>query len=437
VRTPRKVWMETYGCQMNKAESESLLIDLARDGWVEADHEEEADLVIINTCSVRATAEERIQGRLGFFRHEKKRRSFTLVLTGCMAERLKGRILDEHPEVDVVVGNFSKDRLIPAILSAELRRTSTVMADPGGYSFAGMHSREGVKAFVPIMHGCNNWCSYCIVPRVRGPEVSRSPQEIIAELRLLDRRGTREVTLLGQNVNSYRWQGGEGTLPFPGLLRMAAREVESIRWMRFLTSHPKDLSEELIEVIAGNPLLCRHVHLPLQSGSTRILRLMNRGYTAEAYESLVRRIRAALTGVAITTDILIGFPGETESDFQQTLECVERVGFDDAFTYHYNPREGTAAYAMPDPVPHEVQTDRLSRLIEEQRRIGMAKARERIGSEATILVEGVSKRDPGELLARTEWDAMAVFPGPRSRIGQFVTVRLTDLSGTTFRAEPL
>jgi tRNA-2-methylthio-N6-dimethylallyladenosine synthase len=429
--------METYGCQMNKAESESLLVDLARDGWAEADREEEADLVIINTCSVRATAEERIQGRLGFFRHEKKRRAFTLVLTGCMAERLQGRILDEHPEVDVVIGNFSKDGLVPAIHAAERERASAVVARPGGYAFAGVHSRGGVKAFVPIMHGCDNWCAYCIVPRVRGPEVSRPPGEIIAELRLLDRRGTREVTLLGQNVNSYRWRGEEETLLFPGLLSRLAREVESIQWMRFLTSHPKDLSEELIGVIARNPLFCRHVHLPLQSGSTRILGLMNRGYTAEAYESLVRRIRAALTGAAITTDILIGFPGETESDFLETLECVKRIGFDDAFTYHYNPREGTAAYALPDPVPEEVKRDRLSRLIDEQRRISAAKARERIGSEVTVLVEGVSKKDPAELLARTEWDAMAVFPGPPSWIGRFVTVRLTALAGATFRAEPL
>jgi tRNA-2-methylthio-N6-dimethylallyladenosine synthase len=429
--------METYGCQMNKAESEAILDALERAGWVEGEREEDADLVILNTCSVRETAEERIHGRLGFFRHQKQHRPFTLVLTGCMAERLKERALRDYPEIDVVIGTFSKDRLVPAILEAERARRPVVEAGAGEYSFAGSHSRGGLKAFVPIMHGCDNWCSYCIVPRVRGPEVSRSPAAVLQELDRLDAGGTREVTLLGQNVNSYRWRGTGGDVGFPALLRMACAGRRSISWVRFLTSHPKDLSDELLAVMADTPSLCRHIHLPLQSGSTRILGLMNRRYTAEAYEALVGRIRAALSGVAITTDILIGFPGETDGDFRRTLELVERIGFDDAFTYRYNGREGTAASGMSGQVGESEKSSRLSALIETQRRVGAARARERIGREVTVLVEGVSRKDPGELLARTEWDAMAVLPGEGSWIGGFIRVRIESISGTTFRALPL
>jgi tRNA-2-methylthio-N6-dimethylallyladenosine synthase len=354
-----------------------------------------------------------------------------------MAERLKEKILDEYPEVDVVVGTFSKRELLAAVHSAEAKKAPIVSTGREEYSFAGVHSTGGIKAFVPIMHGCNNWCSYCIVPSVRGPEVSRPPEEILAEMRLLDRRGTREVTLLGQNVNSYTWQGSGIALSFADLLGMIKNEAGSIRWLRFLTSHPKDFSESLLAVMSESPLFCRHVHLPLQSGSTKILGFMNRGYTAEEYLSLVGRIRAALTGVSITTDILIGFPGESELDFEETVDLIKEIGFDDAFTYYYNPREGTSAFTMPDPVPGDVKKARLRRIIDAQRSKSAKKAQERIGKEVEVLVEGVSKKDPSELLARTEWDAMVVFAGSRTLIGQFTRVRLCSLSGTTFRAASL
>jgi tRNA-2-methylthio-N6-dimethylallyladenosine synthase len=430
---PHKVWMETYGCQMNKAESESILLALIQAGWQAGESEKDADLVILNTCSVRETAEERIRGRLGFYRHAKKRRAFSLVLTGCMAERLKEKILDEFPEVDVVVGTFSKRELISAVGKAQARGAPVVAAGEGEYSFAALHSTGGIKAFVPIMHGCDNWCSYCVVPMVRGPEVSRSPLEVLGEIRTLEAHGTKEVTLLGQNVNSYRHGTNGDTVGFSGLLRMIAAETRSIRWLRFLTSHPKDLSDELVQVIADTPLLCRHVHLPLQSGSSRILELMNRGYTSDHYRRLVEKIRARLNGVSITTDILIGFPGETEADFQDTLRIMKETGFDDAFTYYYNPREGTPAFSMEDALPEAVKLERLGRVIELQRAVGRRKAHERIGRLVEVLVESVSKRDEGELLGRTEWDAMAVFPGERSLIGTFARVRLESLSGTTFK----
>jgi tRNA-2-methylthio-N6-dimethylallyladenosine synthase len=234
--------METYGCQMNKAESESILMSLTASGWTEGESESDADLVILNTCSVRETAEERIRGRLGHFRHAKKSRAFTLVLTGCMAERLKERIIDEHPEVDVVVGTFNKKDLLGAVHEARAGHTRVVSALKSPYKFAESHSASGIKAFVPIMHGCDNWCTYCVVPSVRGPEVSRPPDEILAEIEVLEGRGVREATLLGQNVNSYRCLTAEGLVSFPDLLRKVAERTRSIRWLRFLTSHPKDLS---------------------------------------------------------------------------------------------------------------------------------------------------------------------------------------------------
>jgi len=422
---------------MNKAESESILMSLAAAGWTEGESESDADLVILNTCSVRTTAEERIRGRLGHYRHAKKSRLFTLVLTGCMAERLKERIIDEHPEVDVVVGTFNKKNLVGAVREARATKTRVVSTRRTTYDFAESHSASGSKAFVPIMHGCDNWCTYCVVPSVRGPEVSRPPDEILAEISRLEGRGVREATLLGQNVNSYRWRASEGLLSFPDLLRKVAERTRSIRWLRFLTSHPKDLSESLLEVMARTPVLCRHIHLPLQSGSSRVLGLMNRDYTGEQYLGFVRRVRAALSGVSITTDILIGFPGESDADFAETLDLMREARFDDAFTYHYNPREGTRAFSMPGAVAADVKRQRLDRVIETQRAIGQGRAAERIGNEVDVLVEGVSKKDPGELLARTEWDAMVVFPGHRSMVGEFQRVRLVSISGSTFRAECL
>jgi tRNA-2-methylthio-N6-dimethylallyladenosine synthase len=419
---------------MNKAESESILIALSEAGWARGESDEEADLIIINTCSVRETAEERIRGRLGFYRHAKKRRPFTLVLTGCMAERLKERIVDEFPEVDVVVGTYRKQELLAAVGKAQASGAPVVAAEESEYVFAGLHSTGGVKAFVPIMHGCDNWCSYCIVPTVRGHEVSRPPADVLEEIGTLEARGTREVTLLGQNVNSYRYKDQGETVSFPTLLRRISARTGSIRWLRFLTSHPKDFSPQLLLAMAEIPILCKHVHLPLQSGSTRILELMNRSYSAEHYARLVESIRKAFSTVSITTDILIGFPGETEADFQDTLHMMEEIGFDDAFTYYYNPREGTPAFSMRDALPDAVKLERLGRVIELQRSVGARKALARIGRQVEVLVESVSKKDEGELLARTEWDAMVVFPGDRARIGQFARVRLDSLSGTTFKA---
>ncbi len=435
---PQKtVWIETYGCQMNKAESEALLLELVREGWAEGESPDAADLVVINTCSVRETAEERIRGRLGHYRSLKKGRPFTLALVGCMAERLRSGIAAEFPEVDVVAGTFRKRDLVAAVRESERERERVVLTGGEEYSFAKVHCAGGFKAFVPIMHGCDNFCTYCIVPYVRGREVSRDPDEILAEIRSLESKGVREITLLGQNVNSYHFQARPPAVGFARLLRIISRSVSGIHWVRFLTSHPRDLTQEIIEEIGENPLFCRHIHLPIQSGSSRILQAMNRGYTKEEYLRLVEGIRKALRGVSITTDILIGFPGETEEDFMQTLDLMERVGFDDAFMYYFNPREGTPAFDMERQLASEVKLERLARVIETQRRIVDRRMAERLGNEVEVLVEGISKKNDGELLARTEWDGMAVFPGPLSLIGSFARIRLEGQSGSTFRGRQI
>jgi tRNA-2-methylthio-N6-dimethylallyladenosine synthase len=451
-----KYWLETYGCQMNKAESNALELELKGAGWAAAADPGEADLVILNTCSVRITAEDRIWGRLGQLVGLKEKRPFTLTVMGCMAENYSEDLTERVPGVDLVVGTFRKAsfvksldrlfgedgaaaRLAEADSKEKNRLRDELLPEDRLYRFQDIHAEEGgFKAFVPIMHGCNNFCSYCIVPYVRGREISREPDEILAELDRLESQGVKEVTLLGQNVNSFRFAGEDGrTVLFPGLLGMIAGRVRSIEWIRFLTSHPKDLSDELIDLIAANRKLCRHIHLPVQHGSNAILRAMNRRYTAEGYRALVERIRRTVPDVSLTTDLIIGFPGETEQDLDATLGLMQDVGFDDAFTYKYNPREGTKAYELGDTVPDEVKLERLSRVIELQRRIGHTRKEARLGSREKVLVEGVSKKNAGELLARTERDEMVVFPGPVSLIGGFRTVELSALSGNTFKAKEI
>jgi tRNA-2-methylthio-N6-dimethylallyladenosine synthase len=463
----RRYWIETYGCQMNKAESGALEHDLRERGWQAAARSAEADVVVLNTCSVRRTAENRIWGRLGFYNAEKGRRSFRLVLMGCMGERLKEQILVEAPQVDLVVGNFQKHRLAellegegggdgegegegrrgavpPRRPGAEaVRPGQRLLADPGEYHFPQWHSSGGFRVYVPIMHGCNNYCSYCVVPYVRGPEVSRKPESILEEVRRLQDSSAcltpvRDITLLGQNVNSYRYVEPDGTaLTFTGLLRRLIPVLREKNRLRFLTSHPKDLSEELMELMAGPGPLCRHLHLPVQHGSDRILEAMGRGYTRAHYLGLVEGVRKSVPEVSLTTDILVGFPGETEEDYRQTLELMREVQFDEAFTYRYNPREGTRAFRLEDDVPEAVKQNRLSGVIELQRRITAELKRRRVGGEVEVLVEGVSRRSGRELLGRTEGDEMVVFPGAPERIGGFARVRLTALSGTTYRGEEL
>jgi tRNA-2-methylthio-N6-dimethylallyladenosine synthase len=357
-----------------------------------------------------------------------------------MAERLGEGIREGFDAVDYVMG-VSARAFFPLILEAlEQRREGAALlsGEKPAFSFASSHLEEGsFRSFVPIMQGCNNYCSYCIVPYVRGREVSRSPASIVAEIRLLADRGVREITLLGQNVNSYRCEeGSHGAVDFPDLLRLAARETEntSIRWIRFLSSHPKDLSSEAIRVMAEHPVFCRHLHLCAQHGSNAVLLAMNRCYTRERYLDLVDEIRSAMPDLSLSTDILVGFPGETEEDLELTLDLMERVRFHYAYMYHYNPREGTVAYALPGRIGEAVKRERLGRVIALQKKHTRDLLRRRLGSRETVLIEGISRKNADELIGRTERDEMVAVPGKASAIGSFVETTLSSLRGNTFRS---
>ena len=429
-----KYWIETYGCQMNKAESESLELELNNNNWEKAENSLEADLAIINTCSVRETAEERIWGRLGYYKRLKKDKpSMTVIITGCMAERLGNKLINSSSPVDKVFGTFSKNKIIDFILDK-----SDFDPEKHLYEFNKVHTTKGkFKSFIPIMNGCNNFCSYCIVPYVRGRELSRNPNEIFSEIEKLESMGIKEITLLGQNVNSYNYKNNETgeSLDFPDLLKKISEKVSSIEWIRFLTSHPKDLNDKLINVMAKSNNICRHIHLPLQSGSDIILNKMNRKYNSEMYNDLVRKIKENIPEVSITTDIIVGFPGESKEYYDMTYNMMNNIKFNEAFTYYYNPREGTEAFKYNDDVSKEEKIKRLSEVIKLQQRISVFKKREKIGNTVKVLAEGFSKRNYNELIGRTESAEMIVFNGNHDRIGLYNNIKILSLKGNTFIGE--
>jgi tRNA-2-methylthio-N6-dimethylallyladenosine synthase len=434
---------ETYGCQMNFAESSALKLALNGRGWGETSEAESALLVIINTCSVRQTAETRVFGRLAHYAALKKKlrdrgRPMFVLVCGCMASRLGEKLAENGADF---IMNTQESSIFTRILdqieaadsgeAAGKRPPGAETASPA-LSFAASHHEEGsFRAFVPIMRGCDNFCSYCIVPYVRGREICRDPEDILAEIRMLAGRGTREITLLGQNVNSYR----KGGTDFSALLELAARETAGtpVGRLRFLSSHPKDLSERTIRVMADNPVYCRHLHLCVQHGSNRILAAMNRRYTRERFLELAAEIRAAMPGITLSTDILVGFPGETDSDFEEILTLMEEVRFLYAYMYHYNPREGTSAFDLPGRIEPDVKKARLRHVIELQKRHTSSLLRSRIGGCEEVLVEGFSRRNGKELICGTERGEMAVAEGPPSLIGTFAKIKLEGLSGNTLR----
>ncbi|MDR2182465.1 MAG: tRNA (N6-isopentenyl adenosine(37)-C2)-methylthiotransferase MiaB [Treponema sp.] len=430
-------FFETYGCQMNSAESAALELVLAERGWEKAADPETTDLVLLNTCSVRGSAERRVLGRLAHYGAKKKRpagKPFTLVVAGCMASRFGEKLKERFPAVDAVIGTDARGRFPVILEAAERGGTADFSGDEApAFSFSASHLENGAfRCFVPIMHGCDNFCSYCVVPLVRGRETSRSPDSIRAELALLAEKGVREITLLGQNVNSYRFE----STAFPGLLRLAARAVggTSIEWVRFLSANPGDLSEESIAVMAENRCFCRHLHLPPQHGSNRVLAAMNRRYTAESYLKLVEKLRRAMPGLSLSADLMVGFPGETETDLAELFALMEQVRFSYAYMYYYNPREGTAAWNLDGRIPEPVKKERLARVIALQRKHTLELLRDRVGKEERVLVESVSRKNADELSGRTERDERAVFAGERGLIGNFQRVRLRSLNGLTFRA---
>jgi len=437
MRETMRYFIETYGCQMNKAESAALENQFADRAWTKAAESDEADLVVINTCSVRITAETRAWGRIAHYTARKRLRKFTLVVTGCMAERLKGSMKKKAPGIDYVLGTFQKAAFGLVLDAVETGYHLESVEETPQFVFAPSHREAGTfSTYVPIMHGCDNFCSYCIVPYVRGREISRNPVSIINEITSLAEAGVREITLLGQNVNSYTWTGDGVALDFAGLLNLVASHAVTagIGRIRFVSSHPKDLSGSTIETIAGNSVFARHIHLCVQHGSDKVLSAMNRRYTRADYLSLVNSIRSRIPGITISTDILIGFPGETEEDVEQTLSLMREVRFAYAFMYHYNPREGTPAAIMPERVPELVKKERLARVMALQKEISGEIMRGMIGREIDVLIESLSRRRADEVFARTDADMMVVFPAPATRIGSCTRVRLEGISGHTFKA---
>jgi tRNA-2-methylthio-N6-dimethylallyladenosine synthase len=432
----RKVYIETYGCQMNVVDSETVLSIMQDEGFTHTPDIATADVILLNTCSIRDNAEQRIWNRLSELGHLKKRRKGLVVgLIGCMAERLREQIVERQPAVDLIVGpDAYRDlpKLVQEVadgrkgINTELSREETYAE----ISPVRM-DKNGVSAFVAIMRGCNNFCSYCVVPYTRGRERSRDPETILREVRELFEAGYREVTLLGQNVNSYSWDGGY--VGFPELLKMVA-EVSPLLRVRFATSHPKDMSDSLLEAMAAMPNICRAIHLPAQSGSTRMLDAMNRKYTREWYLDRIAAIRRILPDAAISTDLIAGFSDETPEDHAATLSLMREVGYEFAFMFKYSERPDTvAAKTMPDDVAEDVKTARLAEIIELQNELSLASNRRDVGREFEILVEGESKRRSDQLFGRTSQNKVVVIDRRDHRIGDYVRVRITDCSSATLQ----
>lgn len=423
--------IETYGCQMNKYDSEIVGGILRAAGYQQIEYIEQADVVLVNTCSVRESAEQRVLGRLSALRALKTAgRCQVLGVIGCMAERMRARLLSQARGVDFVLGPDDYRRL-PDLLArllagADVEETQPATCSAETYADVRPLRQPGVRAWVAIMRGCNNFCSYCVVPYVRGRERSRSLSSVLHEVAQLVDEGFVEVTLLGQNVNSY-WDGAHD---FADLLAAVA-QVPGLCRVRFATSHPKDLTPKLARTICEHRVICRHVHLPVQSGSSRILAAMNRGYTREHYLRLVEDLRALMPDVALTTDVIVGFPGEDEEDFAATRSLLEEVRFDAAFLFKYSPREGTAAARLPETVSEEVKQARLEQLIAVQKVITLEKNRARVGSVLEVLVEGPSKKSPRQFMGRTEGNMIVVLRGRGARPGRLARVLITGAEGHT------
>ena len=439
----KKVYVETYGCQMNVGDTEVILSILRDHGYDRTDTMEEADLILANTCSIRDNAEQRIHGRIARFSQERRRPGGgpLVGIVGCMAERLKEELL-EGGQVDLVVGPDAY-RSLPRLLEAA--RPDNPQIDvllSRDETYADIRplrlDRGGVSAFISIMRGCNNVCSYCVVPYTRGAERSRDPYSIVREAGEVFAAGYREVTLLGQNVDSYLWKSGAETVNFAELLRRVA-DIDPLLRVRFATSHPKDISDEVIETIASRPNICRHIHLPVQSGSTRMLELMRRKYSREWYLERVAKIREVLgEDCGLTTDVIAGFCTETEEDHADTLSLMEEVGFDWAFMFQYSERPGTLAQRhYPDDVPPETKARRLEEIITLQNRKSLERYRAQIGKVHEVLVEGPSKRDPGELCGRASNSMMCVFPAGGHQKGEYVRVRVRDCTSATLLCEEI
>ena len=424
---PKRVYIETYGCQMNVADSELMFGLLGREGYVRAEEPGDADVMLVNTCAVRDNAEHRVIGRMGELQRH-KRAGDVLGVVGCMAQRLGPRLLEQVPRVDLVVGPDAY-RNLPALIG--LAESGQRISD---VEFRAWEHYEDVPpvreksptAFVTVQRGCDYRCTFCIVPQTRGPERSRRLADVVREVRGLAEQGTTEVTLLGQTVNSYY----DGEHDFADLLR-AVGAVPGVRRVRFTSPYPTEFTERVVEAMAGTPAVCEHVHLPVQSGSNAVLRRMLRRYTREAYLEVVGRLRRAIPGITFSTDIIVGFPGETDSQFAETLSLVADADFDDAYTFKYSVREGTPAVRLREHIPDEVASERLERLIEAVRANARRKHVARVGEVHEALVERPARRG-GLMLARTRTNHLVLLDLPTDAVGCYYPVRLTGTTGSTF-----
>ncbi|WP_278287291.1 tRNA (N6-isopentenyl adenosine(37)-C2)-methylthiotransferase MiaB [Caloranaerobacter ferrireducens] len=435
----RKYYIETWGCQMNEHDSEKMSGILENIGYIETNTPKEADLIIFNTCLVRENAELKVYGNLGHLKTLKSKKPEMLIaVCGCMMQKkeIRNLIKEKYSHVDIVFGTHNIHRLPELIANA--RQSSKMIIDVWDDSenvIEGLPAKRkySFKAFVNVMHGCNNFCTYCIVPYTRGREKSRLPEDILKEINELAAQGCKEVTLLGQNVNSYG-KTLDKKVSFAQLLRMV-NEVEGIERIRFTTSHPKDLSDELILAIKECDKICEHIHLPFQAGSNKILKAMNRKYTKEHYLNLIEKIKKEIPDIAITTDIIVGFPGETEEDFEETLDVVRKVKFDSAFTFLYSIRKGTPAAEMKNQVPEDIKHKRFQRLLDTIYPISLEINQKLKDKIVEVLVEEISKTDKTKVTGRTRTNKVVHFPGDKNLIGKLVNVKITNPKTWTLEGE--
>lgn len=431
----RRVYLKTMGCQMNEHDSEVILGILESLGYQEADHPDSADLILYNTCCVRENPERKVYGHMASFRMLKEKNPNLIVgICGCMTQQKQEleTIRKRLPHVDLIFGTHNIHRLPQLLERAESGEQIAEVWDQGQEIIEDLpvQRKDSVKAFVNVIYGCTNFCTYCIVPYTRGRERSREPQAIVDEVRSLTHGGIQEVTLLGQNVNAYG-RDLDGTTDFAALLEKL-NAVEGLQRIRFTTSHPRDMQGPLIEAMGHLDKVCEHLHLPVQSGSTRLLRQMNRGYTKEEYLKLVERIRETVPDISLTTDIIVGFPGETAEDHRETIDLVEKVGFSSAFTFLYSPRTGTPAAAMDDQVPESVKKERIYDLIERQNQVSASILNQEVGKTRNILIEAYDP-DRQRLLGRTRQHYQVAVPGPPPLVGRIVPVKINSALTWTLR----
>jgi tRNA-2-methylthio-N6-dimethylallyladenosine synthase len=425
----KQVYVETYGCQMNVADSEVVLSIMNDNGFGITQSPGDADVIFVNTCSVRDNAEQRVRQRISTLKNYKRKNPGVLIgILGCMAERLRTELIDKGNVVDMVVGPDEYRRLPELVEDAfnGQRGIAVKLSRVENYDDIMPLRTDGITAWISVMRGCDKFCTFCVVPFTRGRERSRKLHSIVEEVERLSERGFKEITLLGQNVNSYH----DGEFDFADLIRRASEVDRTIRF-RFMTPHPQDMSEKLIHAIAENENACNSIHLPIQSGSNRILQLMNRTYTVEQYFSLVEKIRVVIPSATLSTDIIAGFPTETENDHTQTLDVIQSIGYDGAFTFKYSPREHTKAWEMNDDVPDEVKAERLNEIIELQQNISFKKNQQLVGSTVEILIELESAKSHDEWMGRTDTNKVTIFPKDNSHIGDLVKITIDRCNSAT------